>query len=640
MTMKNNLPNDRFQQLYNQLVALRNSIQEQTLSQLSPYSRYFPDGLYTPGAINLIQYLLLRQTDLRELQLELNEFGLSSLGRGEENILDNLNKVIRLLEKFSETHIYQKSKNQEFDILPEINPSNESLSINANKIMGVSTPNRKVRIMVTLPSEAASDYQLVYSLVNSGMNCARINCAHDSKHEWLEMIRHVRLAENATGKQCHIMMDIAGQKIRTGPFEPGPAVCHLKVKKNEYGKVVAPASLLLLPATKYETLQSKYSSEQFCLGIDDAQHASLTIGDSLEFTDVRRKKRALHITQTRDNGILVAQCTQAAYIVPDTIFRWSRRSGSHKRYNSKLINIKVFPFTPGKIKLFTGDKLLLTGSNTLGKAAVQDETGNVIQPATISTSHDEILPLLKPGNPVWIDDGKVGTIVEEVRNDGILLNVTLANPKGVTIKPDKGLNFPDTDISLNPLTDKDLEDLDFIAEYADMVAYSFVQSKEDMAYLIYELKQRNATQIPIIAKIETQKAVKNLPEIILSSIGRIPLGIMIARGDLAVELGSIRMAEIQEEILWVCEAAHVPVIWATQVLESLAKNGIQSRPEITDAAMSVRAECVMLNKGAYIQQALEVLDNILTRMQEHQYKKMPRMRALKQWVTRESSPVC
>jgi pyruvate kinase len=125
--------------------------------------------------------------------------------------------------------------------------------------------------------------------------------------------------------------------------------------------------------------------------------------------------------------------------------------------------------------------------------------------------------------------------------------------------------------------------------------------------------------------------VRHLPEIMLSSMGQRRLGIMIARGDLAVELGSVRMAEMQEEILWLCEAAHVPVIWATQVLETLAKSGIHSRPEISDAAMSVRAECVMLNKGPYIMDALTVLDHILVRMQEHQHKKSSRLRALMQW---------
>jgi pyruvate kinase len=103
---------------------------------------------------------------------------------------------------------------------------------------------------------------------------------------------------------------------------------------------------------------------------------------------------------------------------------------------------------------------------------------------------------------------------------------------------------------------------------------------------------------------------------------------MIARGDLAVELGSVRMAEIQEEILWICEAARVPVIWATQVLETLAKDGLINRPEITDAAMSVRAECVMLNKGPYIADAVRIIQDILTHMDAHQYKKISRLRRL------------
>ena len=149
-----------------------------------------------------------------------------------------------------------------------------------------------------------------------------------------------------------------------------------------------------------------------------------------------------------------------------------------------------------------------------------------------------------------------------------------------------------------------------------------------MDCLMKELNDRGTPDLPVIAIIETQTAVKYIPEIILGTIGRHTLGIMIARGDLAVELGSVRMSEIQEEILWVCEAGHVPVVWATQVLESLAKKGTISRPEITDAAMSVRAECVMLNKGPYILEALRILDNILIRMQAHHQKKMPQLRAL------------
>src|SRR5262249_62386329 len=105
--------------------------------------------------------------------------------------------------------------------------------------------------------------------------------------------------------------------------------------------------------------------------------------------------------------------------------------------------------------------------------------------------------------------------------------------------------------------------------------------------------------------------------------------VMIARGDLAIEAGYERLAEVQEEVLWLAEAAHLPVIWATQVLETLAQTGQATRAEITDAAMAERAECVMLNKGPHIVEAVRALDDILRRMQGHQSKKSPMLRELR-----------
>jgi pyruvate kinase len=104
---------------------------------------------------------------------------------------------------------------------------------------------------------------------------------------------------------------------------------------------------------------------------------------------------------------------------------------------------------------------------------------------------------------------------------------------------------------------------------------------------------------------------------------------MVARGDLAVEVGCARLAEVQEEILWLCEAAHVPVIWATQVLDSMARTGIPSRAEVTDAAMGAQAECVMLNKGPHIVATVAFLGGLLERMQEHHTKKRALLRALR-----------
>ena len=99
--------------------------------------------------------------------------------------------------------------------------------------------------------------------------------------------------------------------------------------------------------------------------------------------------------------------------------------------------------------------------------------------------------------------------------------------------------------------------------------------------------------------------------------------------DLAVEAGFARMGELQEEIMWLCEAAHVPVIWATQVLENLAKSGRPSRAEVTDAALSVRSEGVMLNKGPFLLDAVSFLDHLLTRMSDHLDKKSPLLRRLR-----------
>jgi pyruvate kinase len=242
---------------------------------------------------------------------------------------------------------------------------------------------------------------------------------------------------------------------------------------------------------------------------------------------------------------------------------------------------------------------------------------------------------LKVGDPVSIDDGKLkGTIVREIEG-ALVARMEEGRLKGMKLKPEKSLNFPGVDLGLDPLTEQDRRDLEFIVLHADMIGYSFVETAEDVAYLQDELASLRADwhKLALIAKIETPRAVHNLPEIIVQGAARQPLGVMIARGDLAVEMGFLRVAEMQEEILWICEAAHVPAIWATQVLEDLVKTGLPSRGEMTDAAMSSRAECVMLNKGENILAGVDALNQLLCRMGEHQLKKTPRLRALHAWAS-------
>ena len=160
-----------------------------------------------------------------------------------------------------------------------------------------------------------------------------------------------------------------------------------------------------------------------------------------------------------------------------------------------------------------------------------------------------------------------------------------------------------------------------------MIGLSFVDDPSNVRDLWRALSAADRP-LGVVVKIETRRGFERLPEILLAAMEGFPVGVMIARGDLAVECGFERMAEVQEQILWMSEAAHVPVIWATQVLETLAKKGIATRAEITDAAMAERAECVMLNKGPHVASAVRALDDILRRMAGHMDKKTPRLRRL------------
>lgn len=150
----------------------------------------------------------------------------------------------------------------------------------------------------------------------------------------------------------------------------------------------------------------------------------------------------------------------------------------------------------------------------------------------------------------------------------------------------------------------------------------------------------------IILKIETAEAVKNFPALLIQGMKEDIFGVMIARGDLAVEIGFERMSEIQEEILWISEAAHAPVIWATQVLETLNKSGIATRSEVTDAAYAAHSECVMINKGDYVINVINTLSDILHRSGGHHIKKRYTFRPMqiaanyltpRETVTREST---
>ena len=431
------------------------------------------------NAVNLLHYLALRSLDIRELQDALHASGLSSMASSESHIRGQLLAISQRLGQQKE--------------IPEnvfhYETGKKSLAKKSTDLFGKKQIEAVPYIMVTFDSDLAVDYAKVKNLLQSGMNIARINCAHDDESTWFRMIQHIKRAVKMTGLTCKVYMDLAGPKIRT-------------------------------------------------------------------------------------------------------VFK-----------------------DKGKLKVEEGQSIYLS-----------DETNLNDEKLTVGCTVPGISEQLNTGEIVLFDDGLIEARVEKIEPDRVKLQIIRISSKKPFIKNEKGINFPDSLLLMPALTDYDKKCLTFINKHADMVGYSFVRNTKDIMQLQEALGKNR--RLSLIIKIETPEAVKNLPDLLFCGLQEENIGVMIARGDLAVEIGFERMSEIQEEILWICEAAHMPVIWATQVLENMNKSGVATRSEITDAAHAAMADCVMINKGTHIIRTMETLRDILIRSGGHHVKKRYTFRPL------------
>ncbi len=594
-----------FQALKKDLLALRSTVLKLE-NETGGLDKIYPK--HRNSARNLLQYLAMRTQDVRHLQYLLSEWGLSSLGRSERKVQATLDTVLAVM------HALEGKPWNPGEPPPVcFKDGRRRLEENTDTLLGKLPQGRRVRIMVTMPAEAANDFVLAKQLLESGMNCARINCAHDDEKVWAKIIKNIRNAAKATGTECIIHMDLGGPKLRTGPLESGPAILKIRPKRGLDGEVDSPARLWLYPAGKGQP-----SGQATSLPLPADWLKKCQKGDKLTFTDARGADRKLKVVEITPKGIW-AEMKKTAYFQP----------GIHLcKKGGELGKIGALPHLERPILLRTGDLLALTKVELLGRNAIVDELGKVAAPAQISCTIPNVLDDVKVGEQVWFDDGKIGSIVEQIADDRVLLRITQTKPGGEKLRSEKGINLPDTKLRLAAITEQDLADLKFVVRNADMVGLSFANSPADVEQLIAAMKKLTKKSPAIVLKIETKRGFEQLPAMLLTAMRAPSCGVMIARGDLAIECGFGRLAEVQEQILWVCEAAHVPVIWATQVLEGLAKLGLPTRAEVTDAAMGQRAECIMLNKGEHIVAATQALDEILQRMQDHQTKKRSTMRKL------------
>ena len=565
------------------------------------------DPWYRESARNLLHYLALRRFDLRDLQQDLATLGLSSLGRSERNVLASIAAVQSAIRRDWE------AADDRCLIL-----RNPAADRHKAAILGECPPERDVSIMVTMPAEAGTSETLVPDMLNAGMNLARINCARDDEETWDAIVRKVRQASESAGKECRIIMDLPGPKIRTGTLKDGPRVIRLRPKRDPMGRVVAPRRVRLIPddVTWTGTKSAVVPVARECIDYAD-------IDDVIAFRDTRGRKRKMKVVEKDDKGVVV-ELYKGAYIETGTRISL-RRSKIGERLD---YYVGELPAIEQPLLLKPGDRLMLCREPVPGAPAVEGDSGQVVSPARVSCRQPEVFEFVSEGDRISMNDGKISGVVCARDSESLEVEIQKAKPTGSRLRADRGINFPDSDIRLPGLTVLDKKVLEFVVHHADAVSLSFVRRPEDVVDLQNELQRLGAKDLGVCIKIETTEAFRNLPQILLTAMRHYPVAVMIARGDLAVEAGWERLAEVQEEVLWVCEAAQVPVIWATQVLERKAKRGLPSRAEISDAALSQRADCVMLNKGPYVLAAIRMLDDILRRMQKHQYKKTATLRKL------------
>ncbi|MBM4363444.1 MAG: pyruvate kinase, partial [Deltaproteobacteria bacterium] len=412
----------QLRRLHQRVIELRDSCRAVEIQRQGALEEIPPDA--RESARNLLHYVALRGQDLRDLQDDLAELGLSSLGRAESHVEDQLDAVAFVLARLAGA------------TAPAAFPPDRRLDGGARlraateRLFG---PAHSPVILVTAPSADATDASLLRALLDAGMGCLRINCAHEDAAAWQRTAETLRRTAADAGVHCSVLFDLPGPKLRTGP-------------------------------------------------------------------------------------------------VPVTVGRG------------------------GALRLFPGDDLVLVGGDVPATGPSRD------RPASVGCAAHEVVRALRPGDPVYFDDGKIGCEVVRTEGDRAWLRVVKAKPGGSKLRAERGINAPASPLELPLLAPQDHQALDVAARHADMVGLSFVRSVADVRQIRAELDARGAPGLGLLLKIETLSGFEQLPNLLLEGLRQPRLGVMIARGDLAVECGFERLAEQQEEILWLSEAAHVPVV--------------------------------------------------------------------------------
>jgi pyruvate kinase len=355
-------------------------------------------ALHKESARNLVHYLALRRHDIRQLQEELAALGLSSLGRTESHVLAGIEAVLKALHQIAggewvSPHGWGPGL--------EFAQGTTLLRANTYALLGPPSQKRGVRIMVTVPRDAAEDYQLVRQLLASGMNCIRINCAHDDAEAWSAMIANLQRAKQELGRKCRIEMDLAGPKLRTGSIDPKTQIVKWRPRRDIRGQVLIPEQVWLTPMDNPEPPRRAVGG---CLSVPGELLAKMRKGDSIKFKDLRGKSRVLEIGSPHGRSRMAASA-QTVYLSAGAALAFTHISRMDDATKVSA-EANVGPPKRSFILLKAGDLLVLTGAPTSGRPAVYSKDGQVERPATISCTLPEIFADLHLNEPVCSTTGK------------------------------------------------------------------------------------------------------------------------------------------------------------------------------------------------------------------------------------------
>jgi pyruvate kinase len=328
--------------LIKRLSEIRRALAESETAPETRLDRIHPT--YLKSARNLVHYIALRHRDIRSMQQELAQLGLSSLGRAEAHVMATLDAVLAAAHGLAGRSWRHLPRGLDFL------EGNKLLREHTETLLGPSPANRAVRIMVTMPGEAASDYQLVRELVARGMNCMRVNCSYDDRQAWVAMAEHLKRARRELGKECRLSMDLAGPKLRVGPIETGSEVIKVRPVRDVTGKVLKPARIWLVPQAHAAAVASGVGPVPIPVAAGDL--GSLRAGDKIEFTDARGSSRRMVVTG-RTGECVEAECVRTSYLASQMELR-------RKGESDGVLRVGRLPALDQPIVLKKGETIVLT----------------------------------------------------------------------------------------------------------------------------------------------------------------------------------------------------------------------------------------------------------------------------------------